>query len=273
MKVIDLRDRKTNCIILHYPTGTGGKTLGNGLTLSSNSVLQDYRKINYTQQEKYFYLIESLHTVHNSNVWNDLCLTDADLFGFNEVDQASMNDIRFHEINTTFLKVIERELFFVITTHDEVELKQRLLCFPEATVIWFTNVKQLPERYFSKGNSYKSLLESNLNNAWNSISDNSWGECPTNIEQYNNLDNKIKLELETFHDNIILAKLQNSYENWNNIPFIEDCLVFNSTHLHDSTKFLSSCNELYGKLGLESYNEKYIQNYHSLWMKVAFRSS
>jgi hypothetical protein len=252
-----------NLLFAYYPRGAGGKFLLNCIGLSDHSVLQARSLVvkqlenNFNQDQKFNWLLEKIEYSKKTKQWNDLGLGCADLFGrfgqpyYPEIDILSNSHLIFSKV-----------------AHNFNVLLDSIKTWPNAKILQLENCHNFISAYRPH-----YLLNSagpdpdTLSLTWKNIRDQSWPvNHPTTLEEYNQLDLKIRHEDQYVHNHSILQEIitynQLDYRLLQNINVIK----WNCDWFFDCDVCVDQLSTVYQKLCLPDFDQKKIKAYFLAWI-------
>ena len=255
-------------ILIIYPFGAGGKTIGNLLALGDNAVFMDSRCVQLQQQncftatDKLNFLLNRLEKSKTDNNWNDLGMGENFFLtpDFESPIQRDYSDNFFYE---EVKWLIESKTYFFLSAHDLREIKITLKMWPKAKIIVLTNSYDF---IVNKRKNYSFTLQ----NEWNDIRGSDWPErFPKNLEEYFKLDDYIKKEIQELYDDIFYNTLvlfdEKKFNKEMKIITSKKYLSWDVEWFFDRNKTVKEIQKLYAKLNIKDFNVQAVETYFDAW--------
>lgn len=247
-----------NLLHAYYPPGAGGKFLLNCVGLSDRAVLQDRSlvkeqlKNNFSQEQKFNWLLKKLEHSKKTKRWNDLGLTCDLLFG------------DFVRYSTEIATLSNSQLIFTKATHDFDIFCRWNKTWPNAKILRLDNyynfISTYRPHYLLNYNHPDSLLIT-----WNAIRSSAWPvQPPTTLEEYNQLGPDICQEDQQMHNNaimqqVVLHEQRTFLQNMN-------CIAWDCDWFFDCDICVNQVEVLYQILHLPDFDREKIKTYFLSWI-------
>jgi len=219
---------QSQCIIVYYPCGAGGKFIVNSLGLSQYCVPQHPQLAVWDMQQTMFnntyyqtkldQILKTIPPIHDLNNWQNYELGVDKAWGM--IDEQTMS------ITPALIDIVNSDRHFCLIVHTPEELKQVIIRYPNLNVIKLTNYSQW-------------LVRSNFKL----------------LDLKNDIDNKV--DYWRFIDQEELKNPQ--------IPYI---LVDIDSTINNHTAMLNQIQNLYNRLKFNDFNSSFWNQYYQKYISI-----
>jgi hypothetical protein len=236
---------------MHFPAYSGGKFIGNCLSLSKHCIVNDESSINHLVKNPTDYnyrlstMIQKLpNSVMDMKNW-------VSTYEFGELLHSD------YSTNDTVNKIIDNNLMFCVNAHSLNNAEIILKSWGDAHVISLINYYKFQDiAYELKGT--RGIENSNeYVEKYNSLRGNSWPSW----KEFQSVGYNVT-KLEHCYPTHILDEIVCYYPPVSSVVFDMDSCIF------DLKLFIISMQKLYNELGFDDFNEKIITTYYNRYIEL-----
>lgn len=278
---------ESKVVILYYPPGAGGKFLTSCLSLASNCAFPDpmYVNTSLTSVEKFDIFMGRLDTV--GATWNDFLIRPTKFYIGSDrnqnvynlqamqylVDNPDLNPRDFVKLEPVDIG----ESTLLTLTHSIQHLSILCRIWPNAHVIYYTNVNKFVNRYRKQKISNSEIAPENYmtifqtvqknKRQYNDIAGADFPSFSKVLADKNNIPQEVKDEYPGLYNELLLMYYYVDFYK----TMTQSCLNFNTSCYFDKQETLEQIEKVYKHLQLENFDSAMIAQLYDKWIDTVQR--
>jgi len=258
-----LNKNSNKCIIMHFPSYSGGKFIQNCLALSKECALLSLNTVDQltVEPDNYKYrldcVLSTLPKRGNMKNWvSDYEFGDYEFYGDAFINwQEGLDALVSEKVQ----KVFDADLHFFITAHSLDIVSKLISVWNNATIVSLINYEQFQIKAHKLKSTTRIIDNANESaSKYNQLKGSDWPlwvefqENAYNIDLFDNINNNIQNEIKEFYP---------TFKNKHFVFNVDKCFLNNE-------RFISEMKQLYTNLNFGDFNEEFITSYWNRYIEL-----